>query len=106
MYSHGQLSAGIVCSDTDKRGCLLVRKHRKRMSAPLLVNSHGRICTNSSENASRNLLCVALSRQKKLLTVFGDKRMFNCSPAVEFSPELQAMMTICEQEENGKYEHL
>ncbi len=70
------------------------------------LNIYGRICTNNSENAARNLLCVALSRQKKLLTVFGDKRMFNCSPAIEFSPELHAMLTICEQEENGKYEHL
>ena len=60
-----------------------------------------RICTSEETNASRNLLCVALSRQKKLLAVFGDKRLFASSAAKRHSFELYQLLKLSDIENNG-----
>lgn len=66
----------------------------------------GRICTSDPLGVARNLLCVAMSRQKKLLTIFGDKKLFSSAEAEKHSRELKAMLKICETKDNGKYERL
>ena len=65
-----------------------------------------RICTSEVVGASKNLLCVAASRQKKLLAIFGDKNLFKSEAAKFHSKELYELLRICEKENNGKYERL
>lgn len=63
-----------------------------------------RICTSEETSASKNLLCVALSRQKKLLAVFGDKRLFASQAAGKHSRELHQLLKLSDVENNGDLE--
>lgn len=65
------------------------------------IKLFNRICTSEETNASKNLLCVALSRQKKLLAVFGDKRLFSSEAAKKHSFELYRLLKLSEVENNG-----
>jgi hypothetical protein len=45
-----------------------------------------------------NRMCVATSRQRRLLVVVGDKRMAGSDEALEWAPELAALSAFCESE--------
>lgn len=65
------------------------------------IKLFNRICTSEETNASKNLLCVALSRQKKLLAVFGDRRLFASKAAEKHSRELHQLLKLSDVENNG-----
>ena len=51
---------------------------------------------------SKNRLCVSMSREKKLLVVTGDKKLFTSEIAKTAVPELNAFIELCENNEFGK----
>lgn len=51
---------------------------------------------------SKNRLCVSMSREKKVLVVTGDKKLFTSEIAKTAVPELNAFIELCENNEFGK----
>ena len=51
---------------------------------------------------SKNRLCVSMSREKKVLVVTGDKKLFTSDIAKTAVPELNAFIELCENNEYGK----
>ena len=49
-----------------------------------------------------NRLCVAMSRQKKLLITVGDSSMFTCEAGRRSVPSLSAFYELCKEEKYGK----
>ena len=51
---------------------------------------------------SKNRLCVSMSRQKKVLVVTGDRRLFTSEIAKVAVPELNAFFDMCKNDVYGK----